>query len=81
MGWRHHRHGETSKLGVRLGASVQADGLLAIGNSRRGPRKGVSSATMGFDESNVDVLEVGLLKIAQNEDVAKTETTPYARST
>ena len=32
---------------------------------------------MGFDESNVDVLEVGLLEIAQNEDVAKTETTPY----
>ena len=32
---------------------------------------------MGFDETNVDMLEAGLLAIARTEEVAKVETTPY----
>ena len=32
---------------------------------------------MGFDESNVDMLEAGLLAIAHTEQVAKIETTRY----
>ena len=32
---------------------------------------------LGFDESNVDMLEDGLLAIARTEEVAKVETTRY----
>jgi hypothetical protein len=33
--------------------------------------------SVGFDDTNVDLLEQGLLTVARSQEVAKTETTPH----
>lgn len=42
-----------------------------------GSGKAVFLRSVGFDESNVDLLEAGLLSIAKEEEVVSSETTPY----
>ena len=52
-------------------------GYLLSETHEEGAGKAAYLRLMGFDESNVDLLEAGLLAIAQVEEVARTETTPY----